>query len=1568
MNKTYKVARSLTRGTVVTSEIASAYQGKALKTVVAVAAAFVCGVAMAATKNFTDSQTWSSGTYTIESGNAVSVKGKTFEVNGDTVVTNAGTLNGLEGATVTVSGGTVTNGETGNMNFKPANVTVSGGKVSNANSVNFTKEATLTVSGAGEFTNTGKLTGNGATMNFSGGTVTNSGEKGNFAFGDGKVTISGGTVSNAASAQMNFGSKATLTITGGELTNTGTLNGNGAAVAVSGGKITNKDNGLLNFKASSVTISDSGTISNEATGTGQMSFTSKGSLKVTEGGKLTNTGKFDGNGAAVEVSGGTITNSGENGNMSFDDAKVTISGGTVSNAASAEMSFGSQAILEISGGELTNTGTLNASGMSEDNKSTTVKVSGGKLTNKENGLLNFKDASVTISSGGTISNEATGTGQMSFTSKGSLKVTEGGKLTNTGKFDGNGASVEVSGGELINNANGLIGFDDANVKFSGGTVSNAASAEMSFGSQAILEISGGELTNTGTLNASGMSEDNKSTTVKVSGGKLTNNAEGTLNFKDANVTISGGAVSNEAGAVMYMRSKGKLTITNGELTNAGTFNALTADDGSKTTVEVSGGKLTNNAEGTLNFNESEVTIFGGTVSNEAKGTMNFRSSGTLTIKDNGNLTNAGILNGNGATMNFSGGTVTNNENASMHFKDANVTISGGKVSTAGTMSFGSQGKLTISGGELTNTGTLNGNEATVKDTGVLNITGGKATLASLAFGASGTANISGGTLDVETITVDAGRGDTKAITLSNTGVLQTTSRVLMSKGLDESGISVTATEGFNSVGNAITFNGGEVALEDTYYNISYVKSLNSFINSATETAKTVITMLGTLVKADGEVSGGTTSLSDVDNIEGVVLATEDLVADQTTGEGTKKYLVIGVASTDGITTDSTESKTDYSTAQTHSTSVGGRSLQLGNGDAVLVTGNKVLTLVGAGEGSVLVKTADSTGTETSTSVIIDVGTNSSGGTLNLGTNTATGGGTVNGDINVSQTGTLNVKNSEYTVDGTINAKGGTINVDNSATLNVTTVDLSSASTSGTETAQAALNITNNAKATVSELKGSGVIQVGEVDGQGATLSVEKLSMTGGFIFVDPAIGHSTFTVSEYGTDGLNNCVTAGNGSLVIFGATESVATNAISKIDGLDDVQALVYMASPLTLGTNGSLLINSEAAASTYASTGTVQITKGALVFDHNGIGTGPIFTDATSVTVAESATIAVVNPRIGSVLITNGTLTASESATVVTDSPFISATLNSSDKTIVLSQNSDQAGSAVIASFGVQSMIRRADMILAETIADRAAETDPGSNLWVMVRGERYEQDSLGDGAGFHANMGYGAFGAEFAPNEKTNIGLAFQYGHGTVKGDVGSAKNKTKDYSATIYGSALLGDTGIKLLGEVAYTQSSNDITNTYYTGLNQDLDAKMISGGVTLQKRFDFDSFSLTPSIGARVSKLKTDAMKLGVNKLDKQSQTIVQVPIALRLAGKTAQTESGWSITPRFKVAYIPTFGDKEIDIYGVKKTVLDTSPVQGAFGINFQKGGFSIDATANAGVGNRGTSSIGGKLEMNYRF
>lgn len=320
-----------------------------------------------------------------------------------------------------------------------------------------------------------------------------------------------------------------------------------------------------------------------------------------------------------------------------------------------------------------------------------------------------------------------------------------------------------------------------------------------------------------------------------------------------------------------------------------------------------------------------------------------------------------------------------------------------------------------------------------------------------------------------------------------------------------------------------------------------------------------------------------------------------------------------------------------------------------------------------------------------------------------------------------------------------------------------------------------------------------------------------------------------------------------------------------------------------------------------------------------------------------------------------------------VLTDNPFVSVA-EVSDTAVTLEASASQEGMSTLASMGIQSMIRRADMVLAETIADRmAGEVQTGSNLWVDVRGERYERDNLDNGAGFKADIGYGAFGAELAPTETTTLGVAFQYGNGTVKGDVANVKNKTKDYGFALYGSAMLGDTGVKGIGEVAYTKSTNDITSSLAL-MNQDTDATMLSAGVKAQKSFDLGTFEVIPSLGVRVSHIKTDAMQAGNVEIEKQKQTIVQIPLALRVNAKVTETASGWSVTPKFKVAFIPTVGDKSIEVFGVKQSVIDTSPVQGSFGVGFAKGNLTIDAAAHLGAGNKGTSAVGGKVGLTYRF
>ena len=206
MNRTFKVAKSLTRGVVVTSEKASSYQGKAVKTVVAAAvAALMAGAAVAADETAAADQTYA-GTV----GSIVVDEGKTAEVTNTTVVTGKtdvkGTLSGnqdvtFEGAAANAGkidlGSLTVNGGLDNTGFLKVDTAVLNSTlktVLNFDTTNHFKFETLTVNegGALEITKLGEkgiaAVTNGATAN----------DKGNYTnlaltFTDGTINLNGGS-------------------------------------------------------------------------------------------------------------------------------------------------------------------------------------------------------------------------------------------------------------------------------------------------------------------------------------------------------------------------------------------------------------------------------------------------------------------------------------------------------------------------------------------------------------------------------------------------------------------------------------------------------------------------------------------------------------------------------------------------------------------------------------------------------------------------------------------------------------------------------------------------------------------------------------------------------------------------------------------------------------------------------------------------------------------------------------------------------------------------------------------------------------------------------------------------------------------------------------------------------------------------------------------------------------------------------------------------------------------------------------------------------------------------------
>ena len=508
-----------------------------------------------------------------------------------------------------------------------------------------------------------------------------------------------------------------------------------------------------------------------------------------------------------------------------------------------------------------------------------------------------------------------------------------------------------------------------------------------------------------------------------------------------------------------------------------------------------------------------------------------------------------------------------------------------------------------------------------------------------------------------------------------------------------------------------------------------------------------------------------------------------------------------------------------------------------------------------------------------------------------------------------------------------------------------------------------LQLFNNTSVDVDKLDGAGFVSVGEKDGAGADLHIGTLAMEGGFIFVDPLYGHSVLTVDEVKDNKLNVDVIAGSGALVTVGAGLSEAEAAIQKLE-FTDRSAVVYVGESLDI-TSGSIAIADGLTEETSIGSKNVTVgSKGALIIDQAGVGK-QVFTASsgeTIFTVTDDGKVGIVNATPGTIKIADK---VEGLKTVSTDTPFVTASVNK-DGTVT-NALSPKLGLASIASTGIQSMQRRADLVLSQSVADRLSVVGDrrGNNLWVDVSGERYEMDDMENGGSFKATTGYGTFGFDVPVGKTGKAGFAYQYSKGTVKSDISDAKNKVDGNAFTAYGSADFGD--FRLVMDAAYSLHENDISSSDYSALTQTVDSKMYSVGLRGQYHIAVGNFAFVPAVGVRLSRLETDSMRVGGVLIDKQKQNLVQLPMSLTMAGFTTKLGT-WYLAPKVKLSYVPTFGDKEIDILGMDQTVIDTKPLQGNFGLMATRGRTLFNLDFLVGTGNDGATVMGGRASLKFRF
>ena len=599
------------------------------------------------------------------------------------------------------------------------------------------------------------------------------------------------------------------------------------------------------------------------------------------------------------------------------------------------------------------------------------------------------------------------------------------------------------------------------------------------------------------------------------------------------------------------------------------------------------------------------------------------------------------------------------------------------------------------------------------------------------------------------------------------------------------------------------------------------------------------------------------------------------------------------------------------------------SFDLGTANKVLIDGGKTLTLTGEGTGSELLKTSDTD----------EVG------------------------VTVRADSTLLLGGTDYAKGGTL---AGTVTVESNGTLTAT----------GGETF------------TVDAIGGAGTVLVGE-DKTAGKLTITQLAENfTGTIFVDPAwkddetlnvIGNASHLEISKVDTAITGTLAAGRNSLITLGADAAEASSAfeaIASIQGLSwgekDVTAALYLGAPIEVTgkivVDGSLT-DATSVASTYPNDATIYVANQGILIVSQSQGSSDTSMIAGTLSVADGSYIGVTNATEGTFKLAD---TITGTTEVVTDNPFIEGEISTADGTLTNTLNAD-SGLSALASLGIQSMARRADFTLSETIADRTAidqQLHAGVNLWADVSGERYEADGLAHGAEFKADMGYAAFGGDIALGQDYTVGAAFQYGKGTLRSDVSSIRNEIDSYGFALYGAKDFG--AAKVVAEASYLWTENDITASQ-TALNQSVDANVWSVGIRGQHAFKAGAFTFTPSVGVRYSHLETDAMTIGAVNVEKQKQDLIQVPLALRVtAGET--NAAGWQLAPFFKVAYVPTFGDKEIEVLSHETDVIDTNPVQSAFGLRAQNGNLLLNADFTVGGGKDGTSSVGGKIGVKYAF
>lgn len=307
-------------------------------------------------------------------------------------------------------------------------------------------------------------------------------------------------------------------------------------------------------------------------------------------------------------------------------------------------------------------------------------------------------------------------------------------------------------------------------------------------------------------------------------------------------------------------------------------------------------------------------------------------------------------------------------------------------------------------------------------------------------------------------------------------------------------------------------------------------------------------------------------------------------------------------------------------------------------------------------------------------------------------------------------------------------------------------------------------------------------------------------------------------------------------------------------------------------------------------------------------------------------------------------------------------------------------KGGMNLAAAAGVQAAALQGLGLATDTAQKRASLSQTfvdGVTSFAEVSGTRLDLGGNSSMNEINAELGGVIVGGEWTRSDMTFGGLA-NLGSGSVRGQSANAgvKNDVDYYGASLYAGKRFGQ--FNIVGQAGYLRTSNDLTDSSVGYAKADsVKTNVWTIGVRGEAAVQlYENSKLIPYVGLNYVRLNTDdyTVSNGTH-VSSTHQSLWTVPVGLMFTGKTAAA-SGWTLQPLLDVAYVRSFGDKDVEatttwgstVGSVNMVVWAENVLRSRAGIEAQKGALSLGIQGGAACGSDNMSSFFAQVSARYSF